>query len=184
MLIILIILIVGLYFFLTKKTIKYYIEPSSLDPNFVNTVNYIICNSNINKKYTLQFSKVYDNADIIIKLMHRDNINKIIGPNYEAKFYPSGKKINFSYTWYTPKLSTIGIDHLNWLNGVPESQLDLDSYRNYVIQHELMHGLGYDHQECDLITKTCPIMYQATKGLPEGYRYINKITSVDYNNKI
>ncbi len=60
----------------------------------------------------------------------------------------------------------------NW-NGWSKSQLPIDKYRYYVINHETGHALGLKHQECPIEEckrrgmKDCPasIMQQMTRGL-------------------
>lgn len=59
----------------------------------------------------------------------------------------------------------IWINTMNW-NNVPKNFTgSRDSYRSYLIQHEMGHALGYDHTEPhDDIQQLCPVMYQQTKG--------------------
>lgn len=58
-----------------------------------------------------------------------------------------------------------------WLYGSRESQLSLDDYRCYVINHEVGHALGHtDHRSvCEDGTGLAPVMLQQTLG-PAGCR--------------
>ena len=50
-----------------------------------------------------------------------------------------------------------------------------------------MHALGYDHQKCDsntAVNGVCPILYQATRGCPDGFKCGYEVLPVDYNDKI
>lgn len=51
-----------------------------------------------------------------------------------------------------------------WYIGVPHIK-DLDLYRNYLINHEVGHGLGKGHQACPGKGETAPVMLQQTLGL-------------------
>jgi hypothetical protein len=57
------------------------------------------------------------------------------------------------------------INYFRWMNGSKESKLNLSNYRQYVISHEVGHGLGYDHKKCEGEGKPAPIMMQQTLGI-------------------
>jgi hypothetical protein len=98
-----------------------------------------------------------------------------------------GRRIHFSTTYYTdPKRPIIYINEANWA-GCPESGLSLAEYREYVINHEFGHALGYDHQPCNAQTATdgrCPVMYQSTRGPPVGFLCGYQPTDVDHTKKL
>ena len=107
------------------------------------------------------------------------NKNKM---QYDSENQP----IYFSYTYNTTPRKII-FDPGNWLFGVKRSGLTLNDYRNYVVRHEMLHALGYDHQECNEKTAVlvngemvCPVMYQSTRGPPAGFVCGSEIQPVDY----
>jgi hypothetical protein len=52
-----------------------------------------------------------------------------------------------------------------WFNGSPESKLDLEDYRQYMVSHEMGHILGKEHVECRGKGHKAPIMLQQTLGI-------------------
>lgn len=57
------------------------------------------------------------------------------------------------------------INAWRWVNGADSYAGDLRRYRRYVINHEVGHALGYDHQVCPEPGAPAPVMVQQTKGL-------------------
>ena len=166
--------------------ITYYTYPTILDKTFQQQVRSIIASSLLSKKYKIKEVNNPNDAKITIELSSNEDLKNKFQDKQE--FYPSGKPINFSYTFQgintKPK---IYINDQNWLNGIEESGLNLQQYRQYVILHEFMHGLGFDHQPCDettAINGVCPIMYQSTRGCPTGYKCGYNPTDVDFTKKL
>jgi hypothetical protein len=52
-----------------------------------------------------------------------------------------------------------------WLQAVPDYRGDVATYRQYVINHEVGHQLGYGHQNCPGQGRLAPVMQQQTFGL-------------------
>ena len=61
-----------------------------------------------------------------------------------------------------------------WLKGSKASKLDRDSYRQYMVSHEMGHILGHEHEKCPGKNKPAPIMLQQTLGL-KGCRKNTKV---------
>ena len=180
----LLLIVVALFIVYTSidRTIAYYVKPSSIDPTFVQQTIDIIEQSELKNKFKLK--PVIGNADITIQLTKREDMDKW---HDKKEYYPDGKEIKFSMTWQGPKSKPrIYIDDQNWLNGVEASKLTLPQYRQYVILHEFMHALGYDHQECNektAVNGVCPIMTQSTRGCG-SYKCGYTIKPADYTTKI
>jgi hypothetical protein len=170
-----------LYYLLSKSDlISYYIDTNvSLD--FAWEAHNILLASNVNKTHKIGPADSKNQSDIEIYLVPRKDMIKM--RTKPDEYYPgTNKKIYFSWTYLKPK-PIIYIDEDNWLYGIPESGLSLSDYRKYVIQHEFMHALGYDHQPCNVetaINGVCPIMFQSTRGCPKGFACGKEITPVDY----
>ncbi|MGW5682008.1 DUF3152 domain-containing protein [Nonomuraea sp. NPDC003754] len=57
------------------------------------------------------------------------------------------------------------INALRWAVGVPSYRGDLTAYRQYVINHEVGHGLGHSHAHCPGRGLPAPVMVQQSKSL-------------------
>ena len=97
--------------------------------------------------------------DVIVYLSPRQLISKL---------YPDDTLHSLSVTDYSSNPIKIHIDNINW-NQIPKGFTScLQTYKQYLIQHEFGHALGilqhahptHDKHKCG----RCHVMYQQTKG--------------------
>lgn len=164
----------------TSRSVKYYVADSNIDPQFKQQTENILQNSNWKTYRSFQQADSEQDANVVIRLVSDKELDWL---HSEPKYYPDGKQVRFSYTVQSSDMSPeIYINSKNWLYGVKESGLSLDEYRTYVINHEFGHALGYHHQPCN--TGRCPVMYQSTRGCPEGTVCGFQPNNADLNKKI
>jgi Protein of unknown function (DUF3152) len=157
-----------------KKNITYW-----CDPTFADEVRDILRRSYWQYSYDISETD-RQRADITIFLVPRQQMDKF---HRIPDLYPNGKPIRFSITEQSKTENpVISIDDMNWKYGVHESGLTLARYREYIINHEFGHALGYHHREC--IAQVCPVMYQMTRGVPVGHIPNYQVTFDDYNSLI
>jgi hypothetical protein len=156
-----------------RVPVRPYIYESDIDPSFKKETINILNRSRWNNMYRIMPTENHQVADMFIRLVRDSDLDKY----HKGEYYDDGTPIRFSITTQSKKnRPNIYINANNWLYGVKQSGLPLDKYREYVINHEFGHGLGYDHVECNNRTApngVCPVMYQSTRGCNEfkcGYQ--------------
>ncbi|WP_307856817.1 DUF3152 domain-containing protein [Mycolicibacter acidiphilus] len=81
-----------------------------------------------------------------------------------------GYEIELEASCYNPSYGVhaeprVFINEARWVRGAVPFQGDIGSYRQYLINHEVGHALGYQHHEpCDKQDGLAPIMMQQTFG--------------------
>jgi len=110
-----------------------------------------------------------EDADLVIRLATSATVGTVCGAaGLEDAAYSSCR---------TGQLVMINLDR--WLHAVPEYQGDVALYRQYVINHEVGHGLGLGHQACPGPGRPAPVMQQQTLGLkgclPNGWPYVDGV---------
>jgi ssRNA-specific RNase YbeY (16S rRNA maturation enzyme) len=59
------------------------------------------------------------------------------------------------------------LNAMRWVQGASKSGQSLESYRQYMVSHEMGHILGHEHAKCPAPGQPAPIMMQQTLGLHE-----------------
>lgn len=79
-----------------------------------------------------------------------------------------GYEIQLESSCYNPRYGENGeqrvfINEARWVRGAVPFQGDITSYRQYVINHELGHAIGYrSHEPCEQDQQLAPVMMQQT----------------------
>nr|WP_241249860.1 DUF3152 domain-containing protein [Rhodococcus sp. X156] len=74
-----------------------------------------------------------------------------------------GYTIKLEVSCYTSDLDRVVLNVARWVRGAVDFQGDIGSYRQYAINHEVGHGIGYAaHQACASDGGLAPVMMQQT----------------------
>ncbi|HEX7536361.1 MAG TPA: DUF3152 domain-containing protein, partial [Dermatophilaceae bacterium] len=96
-----------------------------------------------------------DRADIVIRLATPATVDKVCATvGLDTIGYVSCRAGKY-----------VMINLERWLKAVPDYRGDVALYRQYVINHEVGHQLGYGHQSCPGPGRRAPVMQQQTFGL-------------------
>lgn len=77
-----------------------------------------------------------------------------------------GVDVDFETSCFFHEGNRVVINDARWVRGATPFQGDIGSYRQYVINHEVGHGLGYArHQPCGAEDGLAPVMMQQTLSL-------------------
>lgn len=76
-----------------------------------------------------------------------------------------GYSIELETSCYNPGLGRVLLNEPRWVRGAISFQGDIGSYRQYLINHEVGHAIGYhDHQPCETEGGLAPVMMQQSFG--------------------
>ncbi|MCE4266957.1 DUF3152 domain-containing protein [Rhodococcus sp. ACPA4] len=76
-----------------------------------------------------------------------------------------GYEIELEGSCYNPGMDRVLLNEPRWVRGAISFQGDIGSYRQYQINHEVGHAIGYaQHQPCETEGGLAPIMMQQTFG--------------------
>ncbi|EOM75336.1 DUF3152 domain-containing protein [Rhodococcus rhodnii] len=76
-----------------------------------------------------------------------------------------GYAIPLETSCYDPDISRVVLNEARWVRGAVAFQGDIGSYRQYLVNHEIGHAIGYAaHQPCETQDGLAPIMMQQSFG--------------------
>ncbi|MBO0855413.1 MAG: DUF3152 domain-containing protein [Nocardia sp.] len=76
-----------------------------------------------------------------------------------------GFEIPLDSSCYNSDLGRVVLSQVRWVRGAVAFEGDIGSYRQYQINHEIGHAIGYhEHQPCDTDGGLAPVMMQQTFG--------------------
>ncbi|WP_425301835.1 DUF3152 domain-containing protein [Nocardia wallacei] len=76
-----------------------------------------------------------------------------------------GFDIPIDSSCYNADLGRVVLSEVRWVRGAPAFEGDIGSYRQYQINHEVGHAIGYhEHQPCESDGGLAPVMMQQTFG--------------------
>ncbi|WP_411742270.1 DUF3152 domain-containing protein [Rhodococcus sp. IEGM 1330] len=76
-----------------------------------------------------------------------------------------GYDIQLEVSCYNPGIERVVLNEPRWVRGAISFQGDIGSYRQYQINHEVGHAIGYQqHQPCETDGGLAPVMMQQTFG--------------------
>ncbi len=152
----------------TEKTVRYAVEVE----NGVNTAGYggdtafaAIIDATLadprgwieEDRFRFVHVKPEDNPDTTFRLASADTTAQLCGSHISLE--------TSCHTAITGA-STVVINESRWVRGASPFEGDLGNYRQYLINHEFGHAIGYaDHQPCTQNGGLAPVMMQQTLSL-------------------
>lgn len=105
---------------------------------------------------TLHFARVDDDSfDFRLILASPETTNRLCYPAATGGKYSCRNR------------NKVVLNLMRWTTGTEEFNGELDTYRQYLINHEVGHLLGRGHSSCREAGTPAPVMMQQTKGLGE-----------------
>ncbi|MGH3769268.1 MAG: DUF3152 domain-containing protein [Pseudonocardiaceae bacterium] len=80
-----------------------------------------------------------------------------------------GFRIPFDASCWHPEDHRVVINTARWARGAVAFQGNVVQYQQYVVNHEVGHGLGFPHIACDAPGHLAPVMMQQTWGVTDNY---------------
>jgi Protein of unknown function (DUF3152) len=107
-----------------------------------------------------------DDVDFVIRLATPATVDRVCAAaGLDTRGYVSCRSGHF-----------VMINLNRWLYAIPDYHSDIARYRQYVVNHEVGHQLGYGHQACPGLGALAPVMQQQTFGLKgclaNGWPYV------------
>lgn len=80
-----------------------------------------------------------------------------------------GNSLGLETSCFTSEGNRVLLNEARWVRGSEAFQGDLGAYRQYMINHEVGHGIGYaKHVPCEKDGDLAPVMMQQTLGMTNG----------------
>ncbi|MGH3974520.1 MAG: DUF3152 domain-containing protein [Pseudonocardiaceae bacterium] len=80
-----------------------------------------------------------------------------------------GFRIPFDASCWVPEDRQAVINTARWARGAVAFQGNVVQYQQYVVNHEVGHGLGFPHIGCEATGRLAPVMMQQTWGVSDDY---------------
>lgn len=80
-----------------------------------------------------------------------------------------GYRIPFDASCWKSDEHQVVINNARWARGAVAYQGNVVQYQQYVVNHEVGHGLGFSHTSCEASGQLAPVMMQQTWGLSNDY---------------
>lgn len=107
-----------------------------------------------------RFQRIDDSraADLRISLTSQETTRRLCG-----------FRIPFDASCWKPEGNRVVVNTARWTRGAVAFQGNLVQYQQYVVNHEVGHGLGFPHVACDGDGRLAPVMMQQTWGVADDY---------------
>lgn len=80
-----------------------------------------------------------------------------------------GYRIPFDASCWKGDEHRVVINVARWIRGAVAFQGNVVQYQQYVVNHEVGHGLGFEHTSCPVTGQLAPVMTQQTWGVANDY---------------